>query len=390
MEYQKKTWVEVDLDRLEHNYRTIRAAIPERTRFLGVVKADAYGHGAVPVSLRLQELGAENFAVSNLDEAIQLRRGGVERPILILGYTSPEFAIELSLLDIAQEVHSLEYAQALSRSLPNGQTLGIHLKLDTGMSRLGFFAYDRPETAAEIAQIAALPHLRIEGCLQHFAVSDSRSADDKAYTRLQFQRFQTMLAQIRALGVDPGICHAANSGAVIDYPEFCLDMVRPGIATYGLSPSEALRGGLDLQPILSWKAGIGQIRTFPAGVSISYARTFTTARPSRIAVLAVGYGDGLSRALSNGWEVGLHGKRVPIVGRICMDMCMIDVTDVPEAQVEDPVTLISTDEASGITAEDMAQRLNTISYEVLCGISKRVPRLYLRDGKVSEELRYIV
>ncbi|MBR2782259.1 MAG: alanine racemase [Oscillospiraceae bacterium] len=390
MEYQKKTWVEVDLDRLAHNYHVIRSAIPDQTRFLGVVKADAYGHGAVPVSLHLQELGADYFAVSNLDEAIQLRRGGIDRPILILGYTPPEFAIEMTLLKITQEVHSLEYAKALSKSLPVGQTLRIHIKLDTGMSRLGFFSYDRPETADEIREISELPHLQIEGCLQHFAAADGRSTDDRAYTRLQYRRFQEMLDQIRALGVDPGICHCANSGAVIDYPEYAMDMVRPGIATYGLSPSEELSGVLDLKPILSWKASIGQIRSFPAGVSISYARTFTTARPSRIAVLSVGYGDGLSRALSNGWEVVLHGKRVPIVGRICMDMCMIDVTDVPETKVEDPVTLISSEATEGITAEDMAQRLGTISYEVLCGISKRVPRLYLRNGEVADELRYIV
>ena len=390
LQYQKKTWVEVNLDLLAHNYQVIRQAIPETTRFLGVVKADAYGHGAVPVSLCLQELGTEFFAVSNLDEAIQLRRGGVERPILILGYTPPEFAIEMALLGITQEVHDLEYAKALSRSLPVGQTLEVHIKLDTGMSRLGFFAYDRPETAQEIAQIAALPHLRLTGCLQHFAAADSRDPEDQAFTREQFARFQTMLTELRQLGVDPGLCHCANSGALIDYPEYAMDMVRPGIATYGLAPAPVLDGVLDLKPILSWKASIGQIRDFPAGVSISYARTFTTARPSRIAVLSVGYGDGLSRALSNGHELLLHGRRVPIVGRICMDMCMIDVTDVPQAAVGDEVTLIGRDGEECITAEAVASKLGTISYEVLCGISKRVPRLYLRDGQVSDELRYIV
>ncbi len=389
MQYLKKTWVEVDLDHLEHNYRTLRDAVPG-AQFLGVVKADAYGHGAAPVSRCLQELGAEAFSVSNLDEAIQLRRGGIERPILILGYTPPEFAIEMTLLGISQEVHSLEYARQLSAALPNGQTLSIHLKLDTGMSRLGFAAYDRPETLQELLQVAQLPHLKIEGCFQHFCVADSRAPEDQAFTRLQYARFTGMLEQLRANGVSPGVCHCANSAAVMDYPEYAMHLVRPGIATYGLSPSEPLRGAMDLRPLLSWRTTIGQVRDYESGIDISYGRTFTTGQRSRIAVLSVGYADGLSRSLSNRMEVLLHGVRVPVVGRICMDMCMVDVSKVPQACVGDTVTLIGTDGADAITADEFADRLGTISYEVACDISKRVPRIYYRGGEVTEELRYIV
>ena len=390
LQYLKKTWAEISLDNLEYNYQALRAHVPATTRFLGVVKADAYGHGAVPVARHLQELGAEYFAVSSLDEAIQLRRGGVEKPILIMGYTAPEYAIELALLGISQEVHSLEYAQALSRALPNGQTLGVHLKLDTGMSRLGFFAYDRPETLTELMQVAALPHLKLEGCFTHFAVADSLAPDDVSYTRLQFARFQQLLAQLRGKGVEPGICHAANSAASLCEPEYAMDMIRPGIATYGCAPSPELAGVLPLRPLLSWKTTVCQLRDFAAGVPISYGRIYTTSRPTRIAVLAVGYADGLPRVMSNRMEVLLHGRRVPVIGRICMDMCMADVTDVPDVQVGDTVTIIGTDGKAEITADEFAARADTINYESLCSIGKRVPRIYLHKGESVDELRYIV
>ena len=390
LQYMQKTWAEISLDNLEKNYHALRAHVPAGTRFLGVVKADAYGHGAVPVARRLQELGAEYFAVSSLDEAIQLRRGGVTAPVLIMGYTAPEYAIELALLGIEQEVHALDYARALSRALPDGQTLGIHLKLDTGMSRLGFFCYDRPETIGELVQCAGLPHLRLAGCYTHFAVADSLDADDAAYTALQFSRFQQMLAALRAAGVDPGLCHAANSGASLANPAYALDMIRPGIATYGCAPSAQERAIVPLAPLLSWKTTVCQVRDFPAGVPVSYGRIYTTTRPTRLAVLAVGYADGLPIALSNRMQVLLHGRRVPVVGRICMDMCMADVSDLPQAAVGDTATIIGTDGGETITAEDFAELAGTICYESLCSIGKRVPRIYLAGGKRVDELRYIV
>ena len=390
LEYLKKTWAEIDLDCLEHNYKALRAAVPETTRFVGVVKADAYGHGAVPVSRHLQSLGADCFAVSSLDEAIQLRRGGIEQPILVLGYTPAEYAIELTLLNIQQEVHSLEYAEQLNKALPRGQVLQIHLKLDTGMSRLGFQAYDRPETIEELVKIASLEHLHIAGCLQHFAVADSADEADKAFTREQHRLFTDLIGQLRERGVDPGICHCANSAAMLEQPQYAMDMIRPGILTYGHLPSADCAGKIDLKPVLSWRTTIGQIREMDEDLAVSYGRTWKTSRKSRIAVLAVGYGDGLSRALSGQLEVLIHGVRVPVVGRICMDLCMADVTDVPQAQVGDTVTLIGCDGGEEITVEELAEKLGTISYEVLCSISKRIPRFYYWGGEVVEELRYIV
>ena len=384
----KRTWAEIDLDHLAHNVAVLRGGLPETTRFLGVVKADGYGHGAVPVAKELQRLGADYLAVSNLEEAAQLRRGGISLPILILGYTPPEYAQEEAELGITQEVHCLEYGRALSQNLREGQTLNIHFKLDTGMSRLGFFAYDRPETVSEIAELAAMPKLHPEGAFMHFAVADDPSQE--AYTFLQHDRFLGVLDALEKRGVVPEIVHCANSGATLSYPAFAHGMARPGIATYGLSPSPELRGMGDLRPLMALKTTIAAIRPFPAGITLSYGRAYETRSDRVIAVCPVGYADGLNRRLSNQVEFLLHGKPVPQVGRICMDMCMVDITSVPEAQVGDTVTLIGRDGDLEITWDDWADQLGTISYELVCGINKRVPRLYFRNGTMIDTLQYII
>ena len=384
----KRTWAEINLDCLGHNVKTLRSGLPASTRFLGVVKADAYGHGAVPIAKELEALAADYLAVSNLEEAIQLRQGDVKLPILILGYTPPELAPEEAALGVTQEVHCLSYGQALSEALPENTSLKVHVKLDTGMSRLGFFAYDRPETPKEIAALAALPNLTIEGAFMHFAVSDT--PDEEAYTRLQHRRFMETLEAMASLGVRPEILHCANSGAVIAYPEFAHDMVRPGIATYGLDPSPELRGAADLKPLMSLKTTIAAIRPFDPGITVSYGRTYKTQAPARIAVCPVGYADGLPRRLSGQVDFLLHGQRVPQVGRICMDMCMVDITSVPDAKPGDTVTLVGRDGDREITWDNWADQLGTISYELVCGINKRVPRLYYKGGSMVETLQYIV
>jgi alanine racemase len=385
----KRTWVEVDFDHLAHNYRVLTEKLPENCRFLGVVKADAYGHGAVPVALELERLGAGYLAVSNLEEGQQLRRGGVKLPILILGYTPPEFAQEEAELGITQEVHSLDYAKALSQRLTGSEKpLTVHVKVDTGMSRLGFFAYDRPETISELQAVWKLPGLRVEGMFMHFAVSDTPAEDD--YTQLQHTRFQRLLLELREKGCVPEIVHCANSGATIAYPQFAHDMVRPGIATYGLAPSEELQGMIDLKPLMSLKTTIAAIRPFEAGITVSYGRTYETPDARTIAVCPIGYADGLPRRLSGDLKFLLHGKEVPVVGRICMDMCMIDITEVPEAQVGDTVTVIGQDGGLENTWDEWARKLGTITYELVCDINKRVPRLYLRQGQVVDKLQYIV
>ena len=379
----------MDLSNLRHNVETLTEHLPEGCRFLGVVKADAYGHGAVPVDRELERLGAGYLAVSNFEEALQLRRADVALPILILGYTPPEFAREEAALHITQEVHSLEYGRALSAALEGtGLSLKIHMKIDTGMGRLGFFAYDRPETVPELTELAGLPGLYAEGIFMHFAVSDTPSED--GYTRLQHDRFLRVVKALAERGIRPEIVHCANSGASIAYPEYAHDMIRPGIATYGLDPSGDLRGMADLRPLMSLKTTIAAVRTFPAGASVSYGRTYQTPEERVIAVCPIGYADGLPRRLSNQTSFLLRGKRAPQIGRICMDMCMIDVTDIPEVKVGDTVTVIGWDGAEENTWDGWADQLGTISYELVCGVSKRVPRIYLRDGETVDTLQYIV
>lgn len=289
MKTLKRTWADISLDNLEYNYRSIRAHLPSGTRFLGVMKADAYGHGAVPVSRALADLGAEYLAVSNLEEAVQIRRGEVRLPILILGYTPPEYAANMIFLDITQEVHSLTYAQELNEALAGtNYILNVHLKLDTGMTRIGFFAYDNDRTLDELKQAAALPHLHIEGVFMHFCVADSRAEEDVSFTKLQYKRFMDMLSAMEGAGIKPELRHCCNSGATILYPEFALDMVRPGIITYGNAPSEELEGAISLRPMMSLHSMIAQVRTVPAGTDISYGRLYRTTHGTRVAVLPIG------------------------------------------------------------------------------------------------------
>ena len=392
MKTLKRTWAEVSLDNLEHNYRAIKNHIPEGCRFLGVMKADAYGHGAVPLSHALCELGAEYLAVSNLEEAIQLRRGGVRAPMLILGYTPASFADTMVFMDITQEVHSLEYAKELDTALAGtNYILNVHLKLDTGMTRIGFFAYDHERTLPELLEVCGLPHLHVEGVFTHFCVADSKAPEDEAFTRTQYARFTAMLDALAAHGIRPELRHCASSGATILYPELALDMVRPGIATYGHAPSEDAEGILDLRPLMTVRTTVAQLREIPAGTSISYGRTYTAERDMRVAVLPIGYADGLLRGLSGKVSFRIRGRMACSVGRICMDMCMVDVSEIPEIRVGDEAALFGYDtDGTLLPCERIAQQAGTISYEILCGISKRIPRIYMQDGREQEILQYIV
>ncbi|MBQ7870868.1 MAG: alanine racemase [Oscillospiraceae bacterium] len=391
MDYLKRTWADISLDNLSYNYQQIRSRISGDCRFLGIVKADAYGHGAVPVSRYLTELGVEYLAVSNIEEAAQLRHGGIRGPILILGYTPPKYAEELTKMGLRQEVHSLEYARQLNERLAGlHRRLRVHIKLDTGMSRLGFFAYDHEKTVDELKEIAGMEQLLIEGIFTHFPVADSIDGADANFTRTQFERFMSMLDTLKAVGIEPQIRHCCNSGASILYPEYALDMIRPGILTYGVLPSSDLRGMIDLKPVMQLRSTIFQIRDFDPLITVSYGRTYTTEDPTRIAVVGIGYADGLYRSFSGNISFLLRGKRVPQIGRICMDMCMVDVSRVPEAQVGDVVTIFGEDGGDCIEVDSLSARLNTIPYEILCGINKRIPRVYLDGENQTEILQYIV
>ena len=392
MKTLKRTWAEISLDNLEHNYRALRARTPQGCKFLGVIKADAYGHGAVPVSGTLSELGCEYLAVSNLEEAVQLRRGGIRTPILILGYTPPEYADTMVFMDLTQEIHSLDYARALEERLRGtNYILNVHLKLDTGMGRIGFLAYGEHSELPQLAAFSQLTHLRVEGAFTHFSAADSRREDDERYTALQYARFTSALAELDGCGIRPTLRHCANSAVTILHPEYSLDMVRGGIALYGCAPDVDCEGLLDLRPVMTLRTTIAQIRDVAAGTPISYGRTFTAPRDLRMAVLPIGYADGLSRGLSGKVSFRLRGQDVPVIGRICMDMCMVDITSAPDAKVGDELTLFGYDEdGARVPVERLAEASGTISYEILCTLSKRIARLYYSGGRQSEILQYIV
>lgn len=392
MKTLKRTWAEISLDNLEHNYRALRARTPQGCKFLGVIKADAYGHGAVPVSGTLSELGCEYLAVSNLEEAVQLRRGGIRTPILILGYTPPEYADTMVFMDLTQEIHSIDYARALEERLRGtNYILNVHLKLDTGMGRIGFLAYGDHSELPQLAAFSQLTHLRVEGVFTHFSVADSRREDDERYTALQYARFCDALAELDSCGIRPTLRHCANSAVTILHPEYSLDMVRGGIALYGCAPDVDCEGLLDLRPVMTLRTTIAQIRDVAAGTPISYGRTFTAPRDLRMAVLPIGYADGLSRGLSGKVSFRLRGQDVPVIGRICMDMCMVDITSVSDAKAGDELTLFGYDEDGvRVPVERLAQASGTISYEILCTLSKRIARLYYSGGRQSEILQYIV
>lgn len=369
----KRTWAEIDLSNLEHNYLALRGMLPRGCRFLGVVKANAYGHGAVPVAQKLVELGAEYLAVACLDEAVELRQAGIAAPILVLGPTPPEFSSEVAEYDLTQTVADFESACALSDAAVRARrTIKIHIKLDTGMSRLGFLCDENTvdHSVDEITKVFTLPGLEAEGCFTHFANADG----DEEYTMRQFTRFMDALDKLSAHGANFQIRHCAASAAVLNYPCTHLDMVRPGIAQYGHYPDPSCEGldGPGLLPLMTLKTRVTALRDLKKGTSISYGCTRVLARDSRVAVLSVGYADGLERLLSDRGEVLIHGMRAPVLGRICMDLCMVDVTDIADVSVWDEVILFGPQ----LPLEEKADAIGTIQYEMLCGISRRVPRVY--------------
>ena len=369
---QTRTWAEISLSNLEHNYRTLRAMLPHGCRFVGVVKADAYGHGAVSVGRRLEALGAEYLAVACLDEALELRQAGIKTPILILGYTPVERAGALLEENITQTVYDLDTARALSSLAEQaGKSLKIHVKADTGMSRLGWLCDKEhlAETVDTICQVCALPGLTAEGIYTHFANADG----DEGYTMAQFTRFLDLLESLKARGVTFAIRHCAASAAVLNYPCTYLDMVRPGIALYGHYPDPSCEGldGPGLRPVMTLKTRVASVKDVPAGTPVSYGCTHVLGRDTRLAALTIGYADGLPRLASDRWQVEIHGQRVPIVGRVCMDMCMVDVTG---------LDVVPGDEAEvfgeHVPVEELADLAGTIQYELLCAVSPRVHREY--------------
>ena len=389
MEYKlNRAWAEIDLDAIAQNAREIRRITGKRSEIMGAVKADAYGHGVMETVRTMLDNGVTRLAVSMLDEAIQLRKLGINVPILILSYTDPARAEEIILNEVTQTVFSHDLAIALSEAAVRlNRNVKMHVKVDTGMTRVGFM----PGYSAvkNILEISSLPHIIIEGLFTHFATADE---NDKSYTLMQFEKFMSICSELGRVGVHIPVKHVCNSAGIIEFPEMHLDMVRPGIILYGLYPSNEVDSHkMNLKPAMTLKANVILVKDVDAGTCISYGRTFKTLRKSRIATIPIGYADGYTRLLSNKGKVLIHGRTAPVVGRICMDQCMVDVSDLgEEVRTGDEVVLFGRQGDASISVEEVAADIGTISYEVVCIIGKRIPRVYLKDGKICNVLNYLV
>ncbi len=383
MELLKRTWAEIDLDALESNYKNIEKAAGGR-KIMCVVKADAYGHGAMEAAPLFDRLGCEAFAVSNIREAILLREYGIKKDILILGHTPCEYACHLAEYDITQSVFSREYAELLSRNAyRDGTEVKVHFKVDTGMGRIGFNCRSEknlPQAANEIEFCCALPSLKTKGIFTHFSAADSYAPDDEEYCRAQYGRFTEIVTELESRGVKFEKIHCCNSAAICLQGKSEGNLIRPGNILYGLTPSADISVGFDLSPALSLKSTVSMVKEVQRGDCISYGRTFKAEKNMKIATATVGYADGYPRALSNKGRVLVCGKFAPIVGRICMDQLMIDVSGLDGVSEGTTITLIGKDGCNEITAEEVAAHAGTINYEIVCGISQRVPRLYIKDG----------
>jgi alanine racemase len=387
----RPVWAEIDLDNVAHNIREFQRIIPPQTQIMAVVKADAYGHGAVEVAQAALQAGANRLAIAILEEGIMLRKAGISAPIHILGISAPGTEKAVVAYDLIPTIGTIESALNFSdigKSL--GKTIAFHLKLDTGMGRIGLRLDQLP---GFLSLLRYLPNLEMEGVCTHFAKADEA---DKTYTDKQLNLYKQGLNLLKEAGFTPRIRCLANSAAAIEVPESLFDMVRIGISLYGLYPSgEVDRTRIKLKPVMSWKAKVAHVKTLPPGEAVSYGGMFITQRPTAAATIPVGYADGYRRRL---WKTGGHvlikGQRAPIIGRVCMDMFMVDVTDIDsrsfpklresaQVAVGDEVVLIGTQGEETVSADEMAAKLETINYEITCLVGKRVPRVYLQGGKIQ-------
>lgn len=368
-----RCYAEISLEAIGHNIREVKKRLPEGVKLLGVVKANAYGHGAVPVASYLENQ-VDYFATATIEEAVELRENGISAPILILGYVSPSQYGDLVEYDITQTIDS--YAQALAlekEAARQNRKAKAHLAVDTGMTRIGFQVTEHDADVA--AKIADLPHIELEGMFTHFSCADQ---EDKTYCSMQMEKYDKMTALLAERGATIPLRHICNSAGIMEFDDHRFEMVRSGIITYGIYPSEEVKKErLDLIPALSWKSHVIHVKEVGPGIGVSYGATYVTEKPmTRIATVSAGYADGYPRALSNQGCVLIHGKKAPIIGRICMDQMMVDVTDIPDVQVEDVVTLVGTDGDETITIEEIANPAARFDYEMLCDISSRVTRVY--------------
>lgn len=367
--FERPVWAEVDLAAIKANVRAIKKGLSPNVRLCAVVKADGYGHGAAAVAAAVLAAGADRLAVAILAEAIELRRAGFVVPIQVLGFTPPEQAKTVAAYELTQTVYSIDAVRALSAAgVETGKEVKLHIKIDTGMGRIGILPAEAGQFAAAAAQ---MPGIEVEGVFSHFATAE---AADKSYAREQLAKFQEALGYIRSSGVDVAIRHMANSAATIEMPEAHFDMVRPGIVLYGLWPSQEVKRSIPLIPAMCLKAQVAHVKKVAAGTSISYGRIYRADTQRTIATLPLGYADGWSRLLSGKASVVIHGQYAPLVGQICMDQCMADISGITAVRPGDTVTLFGIPQ---LTADDIAEILGTINYEVVTTLGKRVPRVYL-------------
>ncbi|QZY55766.1 alanine racemase [Crassaminicella profunda] len=386
LEKTRPVWAEINLDHLAHNMKEIRKVVRKDTLVTAVIKANGYGHGAVEIGETLLQNGADRFAVATLSEALELRRVYKDVPILILGYTPESNAEEIIKNKIIQTIYSLEQAKKFSEKAQElKKEVIFHIKLDTGMSRIGF--QPNEGSVSIVKEIANLPNVMLEGMFTHFAVAD---AVDKTFTYGQYEKFIHFSNRLKTEGINIKVKHVSNSAGIIDLPEMNLDMVRAGVILYGLYPSDEVRKDvIKLKPALALKAKISHVKELDQEIGISYGLKYVTDKKSKIATIPIGYADGFTRMLSGKAEALVAGKKVPVVGRICMDQCMLDVTDVENVQVGDEVILIGTDGNNTILADDIGNLLDTINYEIVCMVGRRIPRVYIKNNEVIKIKDYL-
>lgn len=379
-----RTQAKIDLDAVEYNYNNTRAKLPQGCKLLGVIKADAYGHGAVELA-RFLENKCDFFGVACIEEAVELKKAGIKTPILILGYVAPAFYDLVVKYDIRIPVFSYDTAKALSdEAVKQGKTVPFHFCIDTGMSRIGFQVNE--ESADVCKQICTLPNIEAEGLFSHFATADET---DLTKALAQREKYKTFVDMLENRGIQIPIKHLNNSAGIMNFDEY-FDMCRMGIILYGLYPSEEVdKSLLDIKPVMSWLTHISHIKTLEAGREVSYGGTFKTTEPRVIATIPVGYADGYPRCLSNKGRVIINGQYAPIVGRVCMDQFMVDVTDVDGAELDSIVTLVGKDGDAELSMEEVSNAAYSFNYELPCRVARRVPRTYYKDGKFIKATNYM-
>ena len=372
----RPVWAEINLSNLDYNIKNIKAKLGSGTKIIGVVKADGYGHGSVKVAEVLRANGVDTFAVSTLQEAIVLREAGATEQIISLSLTPNFYSNVLVEYDITPVISSLENARAISKTAAEaGKTVSGFITADTGMGRIGYLTWDE-NAVSEIKEISQLPNFKIAGLFSHMSTADSA---DKTFSRQQEQCFNEFYDKLIAAGIEIPMRTFANSASVMELPSVYFDAVRPGIILYGCYPSDEVdKSSLSLKPVMSVKATISHLKDVPAGFSVSYGREFISKRPSKIATIALGYADGYPRPYAPKGEVIVNGVKAPLAGNICMDQCMIDVTDVPDVKVGDEVIIMGSDGKNTILADDIAKATGTINYEIICAFGQRLPKVYVR------------